>query len=88
MLMCFVIFQKFESAYYLIDGLQQFNNSLLQNQTDADCLVVVESRVYSDFDDFLTEAVAQAWRLVTSLRKTKTGKPVGLLSTNEQMPAH
>ncbi len=77
--MCSFIFQKFESAYYLIDGLQQLNNSLLQNQTEVDCLVVVESRVYSDFDDFLTEAVAQAWRLVTSLRKPKTGKPVGLL---------
>ena len=72
-MMCSVIFQKFDSLYYLIDGLQQLNNSLIQNQTDADCLVVVENRVYSNFDEFLTEAVAQAWKLVTSLRKTKTG---------------
>ena len=87
-MMCSVMFQKFDSLYYLIDGLQQLNNSLIQNQTDADCLVVVENRVYPNFDEFLTEAVAQAWRLVTSLRKTKTGKPAGLILTNQMMSAH
>jgi hypothetical protein len=76
------IFQKFGSLYYLIDGLQQFNDYSVRNQTFADCLVVVESCVYSNFDEFLTDAVAQAWRLVTSLRKPKAGKPAGLLLIN------